>query len=124
MLDLILFEYERGVYQVYVYTKRGLQFSCQLIAGRNVKDLSLENVYLIFLVRKLIPKGLAVQLPPNNRLKGKGFITGIFYLILFKYESLYQRDGSSAATSLQIEMLRTYYGKTFYLDCKLCENKC
>ena len=65
MLDLILFDYERGV-SLY---QKGWQFCCQLIAGRNVKDLSLENVYLIhvFLGRKLILKGVAVQLPPNNR---------------------------------------------------------
>ena len=57
-----MFEYKRGV-SLY---QKGWQFSCQLIAGRNVKDLSLKQ-YLIFLGRKLIPKGVAVQLPPNNR---------------------------------------------------------
>ena len=36
-------------------------------AAYNDKDLSLENVNLIFLGRKVIPKGVAVQLPPSNR---------------------------------------------------------
>ena len=46
--------------------QKGWQFSCHLIAGRNVKDLSLENVHLILLkyenMSKFIPKGVAVQL--------------------------------------------------------------
>ena len=46
----------------------GWQSSCHLITGRNVKDVSLENVLPhIDLVGKFIPKGVAVQLPPNNR---------------------------------------------------------
>ena len=52
MLDLILFEYERGV-SLY---QKGWQFSCHIITGRNVKDLSLENVYLIFLSKKAYTK--------------------------------------------------------------------
>ena len=49
MFDLILFEYERGV----SLTKRGGSS-----AGRNVKDLSLENVDLIlFKIESLYQKG-------------------------------------------------------------------
>ena len=33
-----------------LYTKR--QFSCHLIAGRNFKHLSLENIYLLFVGTK------------------------------------------------------------------------
>ena len=48
--------------------QKGWQSSCHLITGRNVKDVSLENVLPhIDLVGKIIPKGVAVQLPPNNR---------------------------------------------------------
>ena len=39
--------------------------------GKNVKDLSLENVHLILFLYenkcKFIPKGVAVQLPPYSR---------------------------------------------------------
>ena len=45
--------------------QKGWQFSCHMITSRRVKDLSLENVYLIL----FIPKGVAVELPPNNMLK-------------------------------------------------------
>ena len=39
-----------------------------LLTGRNVEDLSLENgLPYIDLEGKFIPKGVAVQLPPNNR---------------------------------------------------------
>ena len=53
-----------------LYQKRW-QLSCHLITGKNVKDLSPENVYLILFYYenkwKFIPKEMAVQLPPNNR---------------------------------------------------------
>ena len=58
------------IINVSLYQKRW-QFSCHLITGRNVKDLSPENVNLILFLYenkcKFIPKGMAVQLPPNNR---------------------------------------------------------
>ena len=65
MFYLILFEYNNKK----VYTKRGGNLAAtDLITGRNVKDVSLENVLPhIDLVGKFIPKGVAVQLPPNNR---------------------------------------------------------
>ena len=44
--------------------QKGCQFSCHLMISRNFKDMSLH----IFLGRKLIPKGIAVQLPPNNNM--------------------------------------------------------
>ena len=51
--------------------QKGWQFSCHLKSGRNVKDLSPENVYLILFKYenkcKFIPKGMAFQLPPNKR---------------------------------------------------------
>ena len=54
MLNLILFEYERGV----SLHQKGWQFSWHLITGRNVKDLSLENVDLIlFKLESLHQKG-------------------------------------------------------------------
>ena len=50
---------------------KGWQFSCHLIAVRNVKDSSPENVYPVLFYYenkcKFMPKGVAVQLPPNNR---------------------------------------------------------
>ena len=46
--------------------QKGCLFNCGLMTGRNVKDLSHENVDLIFLGGKFIPNGVAVQLPPNN----------------------------------------------------------
>ena len=59
MLDLILSEYERSL---------SLYQKGHLITGRNIKDLSLENVWPhIVLVGNFIPKGVAVQLPLNNR---------------------------------------------------------
>ena len=55
MLNLVLFEFERGVSFLY---QKGWQFSWHLITGRNVKDLSLENVELIlFKLESLYEKG-------------------------------------------------------------------
>ena len=52
------------------FNQKGWQFSCHLITSRNVEDLSPENVYFILFEYenkcKVIPKGMAVQLPPNN----------------------------------------------------------
>ena len=57
--------------------QKGWQSSCHLITGRNVKDLSLQNVLPhIDLVGKFIPKGVAFQPPHTNRYKCKGFMTG------------------------------------------------
>ena len=51
--------------------QKGWQFICNLRTGRNVTHLSLENVYLKLIKYenkcKVLPKGVAVQLPPNNR---------------------------------------------------------
>ena len=58
-VDLILFEYKSLYLKVW-------QFSCHLIIGRNVKDLSLESgkYFTSFCsstkVSKFIPKGVAV----------------------------------------------------------------
>ena len=53
--------------------QKGWQFSCHLLTCRNVKHLLLENVYLILFLYenkcKVIPKGMASHLPPNNRKK-------------------------------------------------------
>ena len=60
MLYLILFEYERGVS---LYRDGSSAVNCPLITGRNVKNLSLENVDLIlFLARKSMLKGMVAQL--------------------------------------------------------------
>ena len=51
-----------------------MQFSCHLITGRNVKDLSLENdlpnilLYILYIFSTKVytkTKGVEVKLPPN-----------------------------------------------------------
>ena len=72
MLDLIFLEYE-NMYKFIpkgVAVQQGVASQQPLITGRNVKDLSPEKCLLqIDLVRKFTPKGMAVQLPPNNKYK-------------------------------------------------------
>ena len=66
MFNLILFEYESLSYKVWL-------FSYHQITGKNAKDLSLESgkcytsYCLSTKISKFIPKGVAVQLPLNNR---------------------------------------------------------
>ena len=62
MFHLILLYYDR-LYQ------KSWQFSCHLITGRNVKNLSMKNVLPLTILFeyeykcKFIRKGMAVQLP-------------------------------------------------------------
>ena len=53
---------------------------------------------------KFIPKGMAVPLPLDNRWNEmlRIYRQKIFYLILFKYESLYQNGVSSIITLLYV----------------------
>ena len=70
MLDLILFKYGKMS-----YITKGMAAQHPLITGRNVNDLSPEQCLPhTDVVRKFIPRGMAVQLPPNNKYKCSGFI--------------------------------------------------
>ena len=61
------------------------------MTGRNVKDLSLENVYLIILGLKFIPKGWQFCCHPITGRNVKDLSLENVDLILFKLESLYQK---------------------------------
>ena len=48
MIDLILHNIFLYIFSTKIYNKtKGVDVSCHLIIGRNIKDLSLENVYSI-----------------------------------------------------------------------------
>ena len=63
-VSLILIEYENKCW----FMQRGWQFSCHLITGSNVRDISPENCLPhIVLARMFFTKRVAVQLPPSDR---------------------------------------------------------
>ena len=71
-------------------TQKGWQFTCHLLTDRNVKHLSLENVYLIsFLYEnnvRLYQKGWQFTCHLKSGKNVKHLSLQNIFLILFKYE--------------------------------------
>ena len=115
MFDLKLFEYERGV----SLCQKGWQFSFELIAGRNVKDLSLENVYLILVHQK--GWQFSCHLMTGRKVKDLSLECFTSYCLSTK---VYTKRWQISCPLITGRNVKDSSLEMFYLDCKLRENKC